>query len=204
MNKSVIMLYVVHLKSSLLGLWFYFCPTGLKRSINYTRKLMDLKIGSSCSPIGATLIWQGVLGLDDAVEGTGVTDLLLELLNSLTCFCSSVCFALSALNPLLIGEANTCLLSWLGHALHPQKENALNKRKHQAQYLLHTFQILATKQLFTLDAFTGWKSGKMTLQDLHFCYCHIHNTSNQACRLVSWECYNWFAWFKIPRVHQSL
>lgn len=50
-----------------------------------------------------------MLGLDDEVDGTGVTDLLLEVLNSLTCFSSSLCFALSALAPLLIGEAKRLL-----------------------------------------------------------------------------------------------
>ena len=48
------------------------------------------------------------------------------------------------------------------------------------------------------------KAVKWHSRDLYFCYCRIHNTSDQACRLVSRERYNQFAWFKISHVRQSL
>ena len=38
-------------------------------------------------------------------EGEGVTDLLVDLLNSLSCFYSCLCLALSALSPFFLGEA---------------------------------------------------------------------------------------------------
>ena len=44
------------------------------------------------------------------------------------------------------------------------EEKCLEQMRVLGPILLHTFQMLGTKQLFGLDAFAGWESGKMTLQ----------------------------------------
>ena len=179
-----------------------FASLDWKGASTTLRSSWTWKLVSSCSPIGATLAWQGMLGLDDADEGTGVTDLLLELLNSLTCFCSSLCFALSTFNLHLVRQ-NTCLPSWLGHALRTSRKMPWTNASIRPNiFLTHTKHLQPNNSSLWMHSVVG-KAVKWHSRDLYFCYCRIHNTSDQPCRLVSQEHYNQFAWFKISHVRQS-